>query len=230
VGQDVARLSFVQAGDLSLGQRCDHEFSLAEMTAGIRKVVGQPAWAPLEVRLGHPRPPSIATHEAFFCAPVVFGAARPEILTRASDLRLPMLRADRMLARFLERHAEELLAKIADAPDELTAVKRVIIEELSRGAREESVAARLAMGVRTLRRHLKDRGRSFRALVDEVRRELAERHLEEGRLDIGEISDLLGFSEPSAFHRAFRRWTGTAPQRFRARARAPRVDARSPRG
>jgi AraC-like DNA-binding protein len=74
-------------------------------------------------------------------------------------------------------------------------------------------APRLHMSPRTLHRRLEEEGTSFRQVLTEVRRELAARHLSERRLAIGEIAFLLGFSEPSAFHRAFKRWTGHGPLR-----------------
>jgi AraC-like DNA-binding protein len=69
---------------------------------------------------------------------------------------------------------------------------------------------------------LSDEGTSFRQILSEVRRELASRHLIEQRLAIGEIAFLLGFSEPSAFHRAFKRWTGHAPLTYRELALPPK--------
>lgn len=71
------------------------------------------------------------------------------------------------------------------------------------------------MSARTLHRHLEEEGTSFRQVLAEVRREIAARHLSERRLAIGEIAFLLGFSEPSAFHRAFKRWTGHGPLAYR---------------
>ena len=76
------------------------------------------------------------------------------------------------------------------------------------------------MSPRTLHRRLEDEGTSFRQVLGEVRRELAARHLSERQLAISEIAFLLGFSEPSAFHRAFKRWTGHAPLTYREMARA----------
>jgi len=205
-------------GDCALGQRCDQEFTLAEMTQAIRQVIGNAQWAPLEVRFRHERPRSIARHETFFGAPLVFGAARVELKLRESDLRLTPLRADRMLGEFFERHAEELVRKMGDLPADILRIKAAIVDEL-RGSvpRLSAVASRLAVGGRTLRRQLQRQGLSFRALVDLTRGEMAREYLEQSRLSIAEIAYLLGFSESSAFHRAFRRWTGEAPLRYRER-------------
>ncbi len=80
----------------------------------------------------------------------------------------------------------------------------------------DQVARNLGLGVRTLQRQLRSEGIGFAALVDEVRGTLAREYLQDRRLSVGEIAYLLGFSEPSAFSRAFRRWTGRSPQSLRA--------------
>jgi AraC-like DNA-binding protein len=82
------------------------------------------------------------------------------------------------------------------------------------------------MSSRSLQRHLRSDGTSHRDLVAEIRRDLAMRYLAERRIAIGEVAFLLGFSEVSAFHRAFKRWTGATPAEYRRSAPvdAPRLD------
>jgi AraC-like DNA-binding protein len=77
---------------------------------------------------------------------------------------------------------------------------------------------RLAIGARTLRRQLDEQGITFKSLVDQTRAELAPEYLQHSPRSIGEIAYLLGFSEPSAFHRAFKRWTGVSPLQYRLQA------------
>jgi AraC-like DNA-binding protein len=81
----------------------------------------------------------------------------------------------------------------------------------------ESVAASLAMSVPTLRRRLEEEGTTFTDLVDDVRRELAERYLRDPGRSISEIAALLGFAHAPAFHKAFRRWKGVTPTEHRTR-------------
>jgi AraC-like DNA-binding protein len=92
----------------------------------------------------------------------------------------------------------------------------------------------MSVSPRTLRRRLEAESTTFRRLLDELRRDLALRYLADPRLAIGEIAFMLGFSEVSAFHRAFRRWRATTPAAFRRRgaeAGAPRpADPRRDRG
>jgi AraC-like DNA-binding protein len=77
------------------------------------------------------------------------------------------------------------------------------------------VAARLAMGPRTLQRRLHRRGWTFRSLTEDVRRERGIHHVAEGRLAVGEIAYLLGYADPPSFTRAYARWTGTSPSEAR---------------
>src|SRR6185295_9090017 len=96
-------------------------------------------------------------------------------------------------------------------------VKRVLHEVLRNDeGHVEIVAKRLGLTSRSLQRRLKDENTTFNTIREDVRQDLAKRYLDDG-LAIAEISFLLGFSEPSAFFRAFKRWTGETPQVWRAR-------------
>lgn len=94
-------------------------------------------------------------------------------------------------------------------------VRRVIQRLLPRGPTIVDVAADMSLNVRTLQRRLAASGVPFRTLLDECRREHALRDVQSGRLSISDISTRLGYSDPSHFVRAFRRWTGAAPTRYR---------------
>ena len=72
----------------------------------------------------------------------------------------------------------------------------------------------------TLRRHLAHEGSSYRDIKDQLRRDAAIVHLSQGRLGVGEVGLLLGFREPSAFHRAFKKWTGVRPGEYGAHRQA----------
>jgi AraC-like DNA-binding protein len=109
-----------------------------------------------------------------------------------------------------------MLQKLPKCEAATDAVRRCLVGELCNGQPTlQQIAPRLHMNPRTLHRRLDDAGTSFRRVLMELRRELAARHLTEDQLAISEIAFLLGFSEPSAFHRAFKRWTGHAPLAFR---------------
>jgi AraC-like DNA-binding protein len=116
-----------------------------------------------------------------------------------------------------DRYARELLDRAALGAR--SRARDAIVARLGSGDMcMESVAARLAMSVPTLRRRLEDEGTTFTDLVDDVRRDLAERYLRDPGRSISEIATLLGFAHAPAFHKAFRRWKGVTPSAHRARS------------
>ncbi len=161
---------------------------------------------------------------AYFEAPVVFGARVTELVLPKSLLATPLTSADPNLLLILLPAAEELRVRTPEHPPLTDQVRRALRSALTQGAGQlEDVAGRLGMTGRSLQRRLKDEGTSFQDVRDGVRRELADAYL--GRnMSFAEISFLLGFSEPSAFFRAFKRWTGTTP--FERRATLGRLTAR----
>ena len=105
---------------------------------------------------------------------------------------------------------DDRLALHADARDDVAGHDRGLARDGEPSQRE--IARRLGWSERTLQLRLRDEETSFAQLLDEVRAGLARMHLEDSRLAVFEVAFLLGFSEPSAFNRAFRRWTGKSPR------------------
>jgi AraC-like DNA-binding protein len=177
---------------------------------------------PLEVRFPHSAPDDISEHQQLFGCKLQFGWERTELVFAREFLNTPLVKADPALQAILEAQVVDLIRKLPKGEATTDAVRRHLASELGKGQPTlEQIAARLHMSSRTLRRHLDEEGTSFRQILSEVRRELASRHLSEGRLAIGEIAFLLGFSEPSAFHRAFKHWTGHAPHAYRTLQQSP---------
>ena len=153
-----------------------------------------------------------APYRAWFDAPIVFDAERTQLVMPRGALDAALVSSDPTLLGILTRAADELLKKTPTDPLMTSQVKRVLHELLrSDEGSVELVAKRLGITSRSLQRRLKDEGTTFVGIREDVRRELAQRYLDDG-LAIAEISFLLGFSEPSAFFRAFKRWTGTTPR------------------
>jgi AraC-like DNA-binding protein len=164
-------------------------------------------------------PPATALEEyaRIFDAPVAFGAEVDELVIPRALLDEPLPRADPALCTHLDRHLDELLARTQPA-DLRARVSRLLAEQLSGGAPDvEWVAERLHMSARSLQRRLRDTGTSFQALLDGIRRDLALRYLAEG-IAVAEVAFLVGFTETSNFHRAFKRWTGRTPAQARPSA------------
>jgi AraC-like DNA-binding protein len=176
-----------------------------------------PGHGPVEVRLRHSAPRYADRYTTVLGCPVRFDAPRSEIVLSRATLDTPQPFVDEALWRVLKRRADELL--VQERARELLheRVKQVLRHEVDLGSVNPSnIARRLGVSPRSLRRRLGDEGHSLSALADEVRRELALSELSNPEVPIKRIADRVGFSEVSAFHRAFKRWTGVTPARYRA--------------
>lgn len=179
-----------------------------------RELTGDPSLLPRSVELAHPAPADCREHTRVFGLPVQFGARRSGITFAAAQLSLPVVKADPALSAILDRHAEELLRRLPPAGTFGQRVRGLLAAELRGGEPSlGAVAAKLGVSTRTLRRRLDDEGTSLTALLDELRRELALRYLEEHDMTLDAIAFELGFADARAFRRAFKRWTGRAPRR-----------------
>lgn len=222
---DVAETRFEVNGDRAVlshqlptgsAPRLVSDFVVAGWVTIGRQVTGA-HWSPIEVRFPHAAPGDLAAYQRVFSAPVVFDHPRAELIVTASTLDLPVLTADPALHLVVSERAASLVNGAAPVEGIVDAVRRIVATELCDGEPTlAKIATRLHMSSRTLHRRLTAERTSFRTVVADVRRELAIRLLRDDRLAIGEVSFLLGFSEPSAFHRAFRRWMGHPPAVFRA--------------
>jgi AraC-like DNA-binding protein len=129
---------------------------------------------------------------------------------------LPLRRRDPILRSLLEQQANEIIARIPNEDETSMEVRRLLAKRIVGGdTRIESVARELATTVRTLQRRLEEAGCSYQDLLEQTRRDAAEKYLSDRSLPIAEVAFLLGYSEPSAFHRAFKRWKKVTPQAFR---------------
>lgn len=195
--------------------RAVSEFIVASWLIGSRQAIGM-HWNPLEVRFLHSSPDDVSEYERLFGCRLRFGHLRNELVFPRNLLDAPLIKADTALQKILEDQAAAILETLPKGEAATDAVRRHLAGELGEGQPTlELIAPRLHMSARTLHRRLEEEGTSFREILTEVRREIATRYLLERRLAIGEIAFLLGFSEPSAFHRAFKRWTGQAPLTYR---------------
>jgi AraC-like DNA-binding protein len=162
-----------------------------------------------------------STHEEFYRCPVAWGGAVFEISFDASVLDKPLPRRDARLFSYLAQQAERLMATLPVNDTLSDAVRREIASTLADGEpNQQAIAKKMAMTPRTMQRRLASDGVTFASIVESVRRERAELLLSDRKLTASEVGFLLGFSEPAAFFRAFKRWTGDTPQGWRAARRA----------
>jgi AraC-like DNA-binding protein len=196
------------------------EFALAAALRLARDGTGHDIIAQ-QVCFAHPAPPDWSEHRRFFRGPVRFAAGSTAMILSASDAARPMLGADEALSSVVRRRLEKALAEreLQEAGPLSGRVRRLMVENLGGTTLTPSTVARaLTVSGRTLSRRLADEGTSFRGILDDLRREFACALRQDRSLSVGDVAFFLQYSEPAAFHRAFRRWTGQAPGDFRAAA------------
>jgi len=178
-----------------------------------------PDITPVDTSFAHPAPARLDEHRRFFACPLRFGQPVIGLLIARADLDRPMRGADPALVALLGRQLDKLLVSLPADPSVSARARLLVKDDLPSGSVSIDRAARqLAMSVRTFSRRLDGEGTSFRHLLDSVRQELAVAHLRDPRMELAEIAFLLGYSESSAFHRSFKRWTGRTPLGFRHEA------------
>jgi AraC-like DNA-binding protein len=166
------------------------------------------------------QPDDVAAFERALGCPVWSRASWNGVAIDRSTCQLPMRRRDPILRGFLESQADAILASMPARTGVAADVRRALASRVASGAtRMSSIARQLGMSERTLHRRLAEDGVSYQELLEELRKAAAGRYLNESTLAIGEIAYLLGYSEPAAFHRAFKRWYATTPEHFRTRSR-----------
>lgn len=173
---------------------------------------------PVTVNLRREQPPCAGQYYAFFRCPVNFRAPVNELVLPLDAVDQPLPTSNKQIAVLHDQVVTDALARL-EHDDMITRVKCLIIEHLpSGGISEEEAAMALMVSTRTLQRRLREGGGSFGQLTETVRQELAMKYILNHGISLGEISYLLGFSEPSSFSRAFRRWTGKTPRQMRQTA------------
>jgi AraC-like DNA-binding protein len=217
VRDDEGGVDFVlhRFGDRRLGLRLSNEATIASATSLIRQT-SSTAFRPRAVYLRHEAPSVTSAHERYFGCPCYFGADRDALSISTEALERPNHLGDDGISQYLLTHLDAEIEAIGDGDPIENLVRREVSRSLSEGVpRMAEIARRLAMSERTLHRRLSGRGLSFKDQVDATRRELARSLLRQSGYPLSEVAFLTGFSEQSAFQRAFKRWTGQTPTAFR---------------
>jgi AraC-like DNA-binding protein len=175
-----------------------------------------PELNPRKVRLRRSAPRCSGEFFAVFRSPIEFSAAENALLLGDAEVNAPLPTANAEMARASDKIIADYLAHV-DRSQIAVQVKAKLIDRLPSGnVTEEDIAEALHMSLRSLQRKLKEEGTSYKQVLDETRHGLATQYIRSSRISINEITYMLGFSEPSNFSRAFKRWTGTSPTEYRA--------------
>jgi len=174
-----------------------------------------------EVRLDsvqfiHPSPPDTKAHERIFKMPVLFNQQENKMTFNKKYLSLPVLVANAEVLDTLTSYAEKLQKKIYREDLFSVQVETAIIQNLLSGKTDiETISSQLGMSKRSLQIRLSREGVKYQDILDKIKREHAIQLLEQSRIPIIDITFLLGYSEQSAFNRAFKKWTGFTPGEYR---------------
>ena len=191
-------------------QLCD--YSVGTIMRQLRSTI-ETSFRPLSVRLMRPQPRNLEIHRRILGRSLEFSQTTNSIALPQSILNAPVREPNPELFRMSIQLLDRLLAERRAAADLVTSVREEVIQALPSddGSQIKRIARRLGMSVRSLQRHLAENSTSFQELVDDTRKQLAERYLEDDTMTLSQISYHLGFSAPSAFTRACHRWFGQRP-------------------
>jgi AraC-like DNA-binding protein len=201
----------------SPGRRAAVELAVADMASAARQLSAGGAAAPIEVRFAHDAPRDLRPYRAAFGVDPVFNASLDELVFARGMTAIAVATFNSRLREYFDVQCQQLAAKFtADAP--ITARARTALIAAMGGGDPsmDGVARTLGMSARSLHRRLSDEGARFNDLLDDVRQEFAKRYLARRSVTASEVAYLVGFQSPTAFFRAFKRWTGQTPKSFLA--------------
>jgi AraC-like DNA-binding protein len=171
----------------------------------------------LEVNVTHARPAYADVYANYFAMPVVFSAGWNALRIAEGWLAEPTGQIDRYVFGVFNAHAEALLKSLVASSTIRGQIEAAVIPILHTGrVTMTGVARKLGFSRSTLHRRLLAEGETFESILDDLRRRMALDYLEGRKVSVNETAYLVGFSDPSAFSRAFRRWTGTSPGKHRS--------------
>ena len=222
-----ASLTLIEEGDLATLEfrfESPEFYSISEMERMTSSALARCGYLlrkkiiPKHMAFQHAEPPYAKEYEAVFSAPVSFDQPTTSIVFDRKLLDATIKQSNPYLLNVLNDYAEKLLKKLSVKNNTQAQVRKFIKDHLEdNDALDVKLAAKsLNMSRHTLYRKLKKEGVSFQSLAEDVRETEAKRYLEKNNVSISEVAYLLGFSELSAFSRAFKRWTGVSPAQFRA--------------
>ncbi|MCP2072680.1 UNVERIFIED_ORG: AraC-like DNA-binding protein [Pseudomonas lini] len=197
-----------------IDRRQDAELSLCKFLNIIRRAMGK-QWAPLEVHFRHAKPAAWQEHRWVFGTDVKFGQSRNALVFRGDILAQPMPNADPTLQGVITQALDGLSSSRSPTTSLAQQVKMHITEMFHDGSPHlEDIVRRMSIPSWTLHRRLSRENVSFKTLLEEVRKEMVPVLMRQQPMTISELATRLGYSEVSAFSRAFQRWHGVSPKHW----------------
>lgn len=194
------------------------EIAIALMMEFLKHVLSSENVHLHEVHFCHPAPKSVAIYEQYFRCKVRFSQDKTQIIVPLQELGKPFKFSDQKLQKILIQQAETLLEQQSNSTSISDyQIQHALLQGLQKGQFQiEHIAHAVNMSVRQLQRQLKLQNTSFQERIQAIRRMMSEQYLKDPHLSLQDIALLLGYSEQSAFQRAFKQWTGMTPQQWRS--------------
>lgn len=213
-------LKFRETDPSLRGLRHNSEYVAAIVVRACREMTRKRV-SPLRVEFMHGRPNARIDYERYLGCPVRFHADWDALVYDAKAAGLSVVGADNALLKVLERACRLVIGPVPKKRQLVHDVRGLVTDRLTKGPiRIDDIARDLGMSGKTLERRLGEEDTSFSALLDDIRSGLARRYLAETDFRLEQVAYLTGYSEPAALVRAFKRWTGATPIRYRAQQAA----------
>jgi AraC-like DNA-binding protein len=204
--------------DYGYSTRESDETLISSLANFVRMLVGDEQLKPTKVGFVHPKPKNLAPYQKLLGCEVEFACKNTYVAFPVSMLQLRVKKADPALRSLLEQQADALLNVLPNGDQFEQEFYKYLLRAMQDGKPTiEEVATYMKLSARTLHRRLQERGMEFKPLLQKTREQLAKQYLKEGRLTLSEIALLLGYSEQSAFSRAFKQWLGETPLKYQKR-------------
>lgn len=198
------------------------EDAFARMTCGPRRFLPRPHV--LEVHVTHAAPAYRAEYDRIFQCPVVFGSHWNALRLEASLVMHPVALQPRYVFGVLSAQAEALMQRLDRSKSMRGRVESLLLPLLHTGdLGMDDIAQKVGASRATLFRKLRAEGTNFEKVLDDLRHRLALHYLKGAKTSVNQTAYLVGFSDPAAFSRAFKRWTGSSPRGARLSRTAPKV-------
>lgn len=219
-GPDEAVIRFVDVGQLPLARRVFAHETLFVMLHGLMCWLVRRRIVIRRAEFAYAAPDWAREYRHIVGDTLAFGAAQTRFVFGAMDLAATVVQSERSAREFLKDAPRNFIVKYRNPQGVSVRVRRLLRDSAPGDWLSfEQLAARLRLHPTTLRRRLEAEGSSYRAEMNAHRRDLALAYLADPQRSVLSVSQALGFAEPSAFHRAFRQWTGQSPGRYRRESR-----------
>lgn len=167
------------------------------------------------VNFSHRKPETANEYNFLFKSPIKFNQPHNSLVFSSNYLDLPIQQSDQTLQEFLDKPVLQLMGGASSGNSLVITIKRLIKDKVSTEFPEfEVIAKQLNATTVTLRRRLRNEGSSYQQIKDDLRRDTAIFNLGKGSMSIEQVAESVGFSEPTSFFRAFKRWTGITPRAY----------------